>query len=93
MPKIWHAAPRAIFSHRAVPVPASTHCALRHCATTTATMDDSSPADRDDEGEHGAPLIQPISQGCVHRLVAGQAVTDLSSAVKVSRDQTFSAWE
>ena len=41
--------------------------------------------------EEEAPLIKPISAGSIKRLVAGQAITDLSSAVKELVDNAIDA--
>lgn len=54
--------------------------------------DDNNNDHEEIEEEEGAPpLIQPMSTSASQRLVAGQAVTDLSSAVKELVDNAIDA--
>lgn len=66
---------------------------------TTITQEDSAAVntaahdrdiDRHDDNE-SAPLIKPISSSSIKRLVAGQAITDLSSSVKELVDNAIDA--
>ena len=53
--------------------------------------DDDEMEDDDEEESPLLPLIRPIPEGSVGRIVAGQAVTDLGSAVKELLDNAIDA--
>jgi hypothetical protein len=66
--------------------------------TTTTTMADNdekqhhhNESDHDDDDDHDIGVIRPIEEESVQRIVAGQAVTDLASAVKELVDNALDA--
>ena len=58
--------------------------------TPTITQEDNNLNPLEDDNEE-APLIKPISSTSIKRLVAGQAITDLSSSVKELVDNAIDA--
>lgn len=53
--------------------------------------DIASPSPQKEQEEQSPQLIQPIPSQAIQRIVAGQAITDLSSAVKELVDNSIDA--
>ncbi|KAL7452918.1 hypothetical protein ACHAWC_004625, partial [Mediolabrus comicus] len=60
-------------------------------ATPPTISQEGTMEEEKDNDNNDAPLIKPISSSSIKRLVAGQAITDLSSSVKELVDNAIDA--
>ena len=73
------------------PPPPPTTASSSHHSSLPKEAEEDDEEDDDEEESPPLPLIRPIPEGSVGRIVAGQAVTDLGSAVKELLDNAIDA--